>query len=386
MIKRFVCLLIFLILATTAQAATWDQTLKDARGQTIYFNAWGGSKNVNAYIRWAAKEIESRYGVKLVHVKVTDISEVVSRILAEKTAGVSSGGSVDMMWINGENFKTMKEAKLLYGPFTAKLPSMAFANVKGLKLDADFTVPVEGLEAPWGVGQLNFIYNTEEVSRPPKTATDFLAYAKAHPGRVTYPKPPQFHGSSFLKQVLLDLAKDRQALYGPVTQADFHKVTAPLWAWLDAIHPHMWRKAGAFPTGSSQMVQMLDDGEIDLAISFNPNDATAKVKKGLLPEGSTTLVFDIGALTNSHFLAIPFNSNAKAGAMVAINFLLSAEAQGRKADTDVWGDPTILMVDRLPKDQKKFFKPMAPLQPGIAEPHPSWMVAIEKEWKARYGH
>ncbi|MCG8471475.1 MAG: ABC transporter substrate-binding protein [Desulfobacterales bacterium] len=386
MIKRIICLFVFMLLACQAEATTWEETLKTARGQVVYFNAWGGGKEVNTYIRWAAKEAKSRYGIQLVHVKVTDIADVVSRILAEKTAGVKTGGSVDMMWINGENFKAMKEGGLLFGPFTQNLPAMVFANVKGLNLDKDFTVPVEGLEAPWGVGQLNFIYDAEATLAPPTNARDLLAYAKTHPGRVTYPKPPQFHGSSFLKQVLLDLVKEREPLYHPVIQADFHRVTAPLWSWLDALHPHMWRKAGAFPTGSSQMTQMLDDGEIDLALSFNPQDAASKVKKGLLPKGAQTLVFDIGALTNSHFLAIPYNSSAKEAAQVVINFLLSPEAQARKSDPAIWGDPTILNLDRLSGKEKAFFKSTAALKPGIAEPHPSWMVAIEKEWKTRYGH
>ncbi|WOD07244.1 hypothetical protein [Marinomonas sp. GJ51-6] len=29
----------------------WQDTLDDAKGQTVYFNAWGGADNINAYIQ-----------------------------------------------------------------------------------------------------------------------------------------------------------------------------------------------------------------------------------------------------------------------------------------------------------------------------------------------
>ena len=33
-------------------ASDWQKTLEEARGQTVYFNAWGGSQTINAYIQW----------------------------------------------------------------------------------------------------------------------------------------------------------------------------------------------------------------------------------------------------------------------------------------------------------------------------------------------
>ena len=386
MIKRFIFSLILIFTAASTHAQTWDATLSKAKGKTVYFNAWGGSKEINDYIRWAGREIQKRYGIRLVHVKVTDISDVVGRILAEKLAGKTTDGSVDMVWINGENFKAMKEAGLLYGPFTEALPGFAFVDRENLQIEQDFTVPVEGLEAPWGVGQLNFIYDASRTPAPPKNAIDLLNYARKNPGRITYPMPPEFHGSSFLKQILLELVVLRAPLYKPVDGANFEEVTAPLWRWLDALHSVAWRKAGAFPTSSAHMTQLLDDGEVDLAISFNPQDAISKAKKGLLPKSARYLTFDIGALTNSHFLAIPANSDAKDAAQVVINYLLSPEAQAKKTDTDIWGDPTVLSMNKLPPQARALFKKAPELQKSVAEPHPSWMTEIEKEWKKRYGY
>ena len=49
-----------------------------ARGQTVYFNAWGGSRQINDYIAWAGQEVQRRFGVELVQVKLTDTGEAVS--------------------------------------------------------------------------------------------------------------------------------------------------------------------------------------------------------------------------------------------------------------------------------------------------------------------
>lgn len=185
----------------------WQQTLEEAKGQTVYFNAWGGSPEINAYLVWAGQELAREYQVKLVQVKVDDIAQSVSQLLANKQAGKRSGGPIDLLWVNGENFKALKEQGLLGAPFTHELPNMALVDGT-LPVSEDFTVPVEGLEAPWGIGQLNLMVNGEEVSPLPTSAAALLTWSKAHPGRFTYPKPPQFHGSSFLKQILLELTPD----------------------------------------------------------------------------------------------------------------------------------------------------------------------------------
>jgi len=85
------------------------------------------------------------------------------------------------------------------------------------------------------------------------------------------------------------------------------------------------------------------------------------------------------------------NASAPQGAQVVANFLLGPEAQGRKADIAVWGDPTVLALDRLSGPEKAFFPSrLLPGQlsrsaPALAEPHASWVDPLEKEWIRRYG-
>jgi putative thiamine transport system substrate-binding protein len=131
---------------------------------------------------------------------------------------------------------------------------------------------------------------------------------------------------------------------------------------------------------------------VDWALSFNPSEANRAIRAGELPGVIRATFFRGGTLSNSHYLAIPFNARSREGAMVVANFLLSPEAQARKADESVWGDPTVLAVERLtPPERQRFVGLKAgpatpPLDaPLILEPHPSWTSALNRAWTERYG-
>ena len=377
--------------AALPATAAWDAIAKEARGQTVYFNAWAGAEPINAYIRWAAQQVQERNGVRVEHVKISDAADVVKRVRSEKAAG-KLDGTVDLVWINGANFLAMKREGLLYGPFATALPNYALVDVQGKPTTRlDFAEPVEGMEAPWGMAQLTFLVDAKRTPQPPQNMQELLAFAKANPGRVTYPRPPDFHGSTLLKQFLLDLNPTRELFYKPVTPEAFAKATAPLWNYLDALHPHLWRAGKQFASNASATRQMLADGELRWALTFNPNDAANEIAAARMPASVVSYQFPTGTIGNSHFVAIPFNARAKAAAMLFANFLLSAEAQARKADISVWGDPTVLDIAKLlPKEQALFAAKAAPGQvhnaaPALPEPQGSWVEPLEKEWLRRYG-
>ena len=369
----------------------WASIETRARGQTVYFNAWGGSEAINRYIQWVAAQAQQRHGVRLEHVKISDAADMVKRVRAEKAAG-KTRGSVDLVWINGENFLTMKREGLLFGPFAEGLPGYALVDVQGKPTTRlDFSEPVDGLEAPWGMAQLTFMADSRRTPEPPRSLDALLAFAKANPGRLTYPRPPNFHGTTFLKQLLLDLNPERSALYRPVTPAAFAQAAAPLWRTLDALHPQLWRAGRQFPLNAEAMRQMLADGELLLALTFNPNDVANEIAAKRLPASIVSYQFESGTIGNTHFVAIPVNASASDGAQVVANFLLSPEAQARKADIGVWGDPTVLALERLsPTDRARFAAQPLPGQvarsaPALPEPHGSWVEPLEREWLKRYG-
>jgi putative thiamine transport system substrate-binding protein len=374
-----------------AQGGDWARIEAAAKGQTVYFNAWAGSERINAYLQWAAGELAQRHGVKLEHVKITDTVEAVRRVRAEKSAGRSSDGSIDLVWINGENFLTMKREGLLFGPWSESLPSYGNVDTVGKpSTRIDFSEPVDGLEAPWGMAQLTFYADSARVPQPPQSMAELLEWAKKNPGRFTYPKPPAFHGTTFLKQLLLETSADRKPLYAPYSADAFARATASLWPALDALHPHLWKQGKQFPASNTVMRQMLADGELAISLTFNPNEVANQIAAKTLPPTVVPYQHAAGTIGNTHFLAIPFNARAKEGAQVAANFFLSPLAQARKADIKVWGDPTVLAIDKLSSaDRALFTGAAAPGQlarsaPVILEPHGSWVDPIEREWARRY--
>ena len=373
----------------TGANADWSQIQNEAKGQTVYFNAWGGSEATNAYIAWAAKEAKTRYRIDVRHVKITETAEVVKRVQTEMAAGRTKDGSVDLMWVNGENFRNLKNGGLLFGPWAQSLPNWSLVDLNK-PVRTDFSVPTEGYESPWGTAQLTLIADSAKTPTPPRSAADLLAFAKASPGSVSYPKPPDFHGTTFVKQLLVELTPNKAVLQQPVTPAVFAAATLPLWAYLDQFHPSLWRNGKTFPASAAEMHRMLGDGELKISITFNPNEAANLIASKQLPASAYSFGFTGGTIGNVHFVAIPVNSRAKAGAQVFANFLLSAEAQARKADITVWGDGTVLDISKLaPASQalirKKAAGALGEAVPTLPEPHASWVEALEAEWLKRYG-
>ncbi|MBX3606716.1 MAG: ABC transporter substrate-binding protein [Piscinibacter sp.] len=374
-----------------AAAADWPALQAAARGQTVYFNAWAGSERVNAYLQWVAGEVAARHGIKLEHVKLGDTAELVKRVRAEKQAGRDRDGSADMVWINGENFLAMKREGLLFGPFAEALPNFRYVDTVGKPTTRiDFSVPVEGYEAAWGMAQFTFFGDAKKVGTPPASLAELTTFAQRHPGRFTYPKPPNFHGTTFLKQVLLESVPDRQPFYAPAG-ADAATRLAPLWAALDTLHPLLWRQGRQFPASNAVMRQMLADGELLISLTFNPNEAANEIAAKRLPESVVSWQHRGGTIGNTHFLAIPYNARAREGAQVVIDFLQSPVAQARKADIRHWGDPTVLALDKLDAAERALFGgagvPGAVTQPApvLPEPHASWVEVIEREWARRHG-
>ncbi len=364
-------------------AGDWAGVEAEARGQTVYFNAWAGSAAINDYIAWAGSELLKRYGVTLAHVKIADAAEVVRRVRDE--AAAQAQGSVDLVWINGENFVAMKKALLLFGPFAEALPNFRFVDTEGKPTTRiDFAEPVEGYESPWGMAQLTFFGDSDLIHAPPRDIAGLLDLAGAHPGRVSYPAPPDFHGTTFVKQVLSETIADRSLMTREIGEADFDTAAKPLWAYLDTLHPLLWRKGEQFPQTQAALKQMYADGELMMALTFNPSEPANLVAEGQIAASTIAWQHAGGTIGNTHFVAIPVNARSKAGAQVVANFLLSPEAQARKADPTVWGDPTVLRLESLPAAEGTTGGIEFPA-PALPEPHASWVPLIEAQWLRRYG-
>lgn len=375
----------------------WAAVLARARGQTVYFNAWAGDESTNAFIAWAGEQLLSRHGVRVQHVRLKDTSEAVNRVVAERSAGRDRDGSVDLVWINGPNLLALKQQGLLHGPVLDELPNARHVDRVGKPSNLiDFTLPVEGFAVPWRLAQIVFIYDSARLtdrSKLPRSAAALLEWSRARPGRLTHPNASNFLGSTFLKQALVDLLPDPAVLQRPVADdATWDRVAAPLWSWYEALRPTLWRRGRQFPENGAAQRQLLNDGEIDLTISFNPSEAASSALNGQLPDTVRTFTWSRGTIGNTSFVAIPYNARARDGAKVLADFLLEPAVQARAEDLRHLGARHVLDLATLsPAERALFDAPGAhPALPTAAElgrpllePHPSWMTRATAEWLRR---
>ncbi|SUZ30347.1 hypothetical protein ROE7235_00066 [Roseibaca ekhonensis] len=381
--------------AQTPDTSDWPAVLEEARGQTVYWHAWGGDPRINSFIAQVGAELSERHDVTLEHVRLADTADAVTRVVSERAAGRDDGGAVDVIWINGANFASMKDQDLLFGPFAEDLPNWSLVDTDANPaILIDFTLPVEGYGSPWAMFQMVFEYDSATVPQPPRSLDALRAWIAANPGRFTYPQPPDFLGTSFLKQALYGVLDDPSILLKPTDDVDYDAVTAPLWAFLDEITPNLWRSGRAYPANEPALGQLLADGEVDIGFSFNPGRASAAIADGELQDTVRTMVFDEGTLANSSYLSIPYNAANKAGALVLANLILDPEIQALAQDPAVLGFQTVLGMDRLTPENRARFDALdlgiATLSPdemgtGLLEPHPSWMTRVAEDWAARYG-
>ncbi len=375
-----------------AAEQNWEDIVTEARGQTVDWFMWGGSPAVNAYVNgYLADQLKTQYDITLRQGPVQDIAEVVSKLVIEKQAGKDKDGHVDLMWINGENFRTCKKNGLLYGPFADRLPNQRLVNWDRPSVANDFGEPVEGLESPWGSAQVVMIYDTARVPQPPRTVGDLLNWIRSHPGRFAYPAPPDFTGSVFVRHIFYHVSGGAQRWQGPMDQAAFDQAASDTYRVLKELAPFLWRQGQTYPESPVRMNTLFADGEVDFSFSYHQAEASRNILDGLFPDTVRTFVFDEGTIANTHFVAIPFNAADTAGAMVVANFLLSPEAQLKKAAPDVWGDFPIIDPARLPAEWRKRFdaRPLGAatlsdteLQSHqLPEPPSEILIQLEKGWQ-----
>jgi len=303
--------------------ARWEETLERARGTTVNYGMWAGDEARNRYFQTGVAEtLKRKYDITLHITPLGDVVEIVNKLLNEKGAGKSTNGSVDMIWINGENFRTAKQAGVLWGPFADHLPNIRHFDEAARA--RDFGTPIENYEAPWQRAQFVLAYDTARVAEPPRSVEALRAFVKAHPGRFTYPAPPDFTGSVFIRHILFHFGGARAFQEG-FDEELYRKASAASIEFLNDLEPFLWRQGETYPATLTELDRLFANGEVDFAMSYGPSFASERIARGEFPATTRTFVFDEGTIGNYSFLAVPFNASNVAGALVVINHLMSPE-------------------------------------------------------------
>ena len=308
-------------------AASWDEIVAAAKGTTVTFYGWGGDENRNNWLNTTVADyVKENYDITL-EVVGMNIDEILTKLSGEKQAGAKKG-SIDMIWINGENFYSAKDNGLLWGPFTDKLPNMEnYIDMNDPETLNDFCMPIEGYEAPYAKAQMVMYADTAVTPDLPASAEELLDFCKANPGKVTYPALPDFTGSAFVRNLIYEICGWEQF---QTMDADYDTVKAaiePALEYLRELNPYLWNEGKTFPDSSTTVDAMFADGELVVSMSYIPFIVSTGIDQGTYTETTQTFLFDKGTIGNTNYMAIGFNSPNKAGSLVVINAIISGEIQ-----------------------------------------------------------
>ncbi|HYG56728.1 MAG TPA: ABC transporter substrate-binding protein [Symbiobacteriaceae bacterium] len=372
-------------------AADWATITAAARGTTVKFYMWGGSDTINRWVDgYVARRMSELYGVKVQRVPM-DAPDFINKLLTEKQAG-QTAGSIDLIWVNGANFKTARQGDLLWGPFAGRLPNFqAYVNAASPDVVTDFGFPVDGYEAPWGKAQFVMIYDSARVPEPPRSFAALAEWVRQNPGRFTYPAPPDFTGSAFTRMALYETTGGFAQYLTTYDEARLTQRWQPAWDLLTGMAPHLWLQGETYPETLARLHQLYADGEVWFSMSYDPAEASNMILKGAWPETTRTYLLDAGTIGNTHFTAVPFNAPNKPGAMLLADFLLSPEAQINKQDPHQWGDFVAIDPQKLPDaDRQKLAglaRGPATLSPAelsarrVPELAPEYVGKLEAGWR-----
>jgi putative spermidine/putrescine transport system substrate-binding protein len=301
---------------------TWSEVTSRARGSTVRYAMWAGDEARNRFYEGpAADALRRDLDITLTIVPLADTSDLVSKLVTEKAAG-RNRGSVDLVWINGANFRTAKQAGILWGPFVEALPNLE--HFDSVAIQHDFGTSTDGLEAPYEQAQFVLAYDSTRVASPPATFAELRSWIRDHPGRFTYPAIPDFTGSSFVRHFLLHGGEAPPSAFAERFDAGLYdRASKPVIESLHAMKPYLWRKGETFPATLAELDRLFVNGEIDFSMNYSPTFASDKIARGEFPESVRTFVPNDGTISDYSFLAIPFNAPNPAGALAVINTFMS---------------------------------------------------------------
>ena len=317
----------------TTEEKSFDDLVEEAKGTTVTFYGWGGDDSLNAWLDdYYAPRLKEKYDITLERVPM-NIEDILSQLQGEITAG-KKDSDIDMIWINGENFKTCKENNMLYGPFAESLPNFqSYIDTDDEETNADFCFPIEGYEAPYGKAQLVMIADTAVTPDLPVNTDEFLEFCKANKGKVTYPALPDFTGSAFVRNIIYDICGYEQFMDMDADKETVKAAIEPALEYLRELNPYLWNEGKTFPADSTVLSNMYSDGEVVMDISYSAYSTATNIENGTYTETSQAFQFDKGTIGNTNYIAIAANSGNTAGAQVAINEMLDPEVQADRFAT-----------------------------------------------------
>jgi len=332
----------------------WEDVLTQARGSTVNFWMWSGNPNINAWVDgFLTTRLRSLFGITLNRIP-QGAPAAVTQVASEMASGAA--GTCDLVWINGANFKNLMNGvdgvSHAYGPWANLVPNAAHFDFGSGPIAADHGVPTMGYEMPYNQAQSVFVYNSAQITSPPRTIPALVAWIQANSGRFAYSKPStDFIGAMIVRTFFYHYAGGPEYFTGELTadnEADSVQRSAAVWTALNSLEPYLWSNPATnemYPDAHSTVESLFATGTVWIEAAYDPNKAAQYILNNQWPSTAQSYVLDTGTISNTNFVAIPVNSPHKAAALAAGNFIGQLEAMFTRNQPELWGamqsfDPT----------------------------------------------
>jgi putative spermidine/putrescine transport system substrate-binding protein len=166
-------------------------------------------------------------------------------------------------------------------------------------------------------------YLPGKVAKPPTTADELLAYAKANKGKVMYARPSNSGpGRTFLMGLPYVLGdKDPK---DPVNGWD------KTWAYLKELNQYV----DYYPSGTADTMKALANGSANIIVSTTGWDINPRVLGTVPKEAEITTLKGFHWVTDAHYAVVPkgVSTDKQAAVLQLLQFMLTPEQQAKAYD------------------------------------------------------
>ena len=185
-----------------------------------------------------------------------------------------------------------------------------------------------------------------------------MEFVKNNKGKVTYPALPDFTGSVFVRNIIYEICGYEQFLDMEADKETVREAVEPAMEYLRRLNPYLWNEGKTFPESSTTLDNMFADGEVVFNMTYDAFGTSIKIDNGTYTPTTQSFQFDKGTIGNTNFMAIAANARNKAGAMVAINEMMSPEIQADRYQT--MKVLPVVDYEKLSEEQKAAFDQVEP--------------------------
>lgn len=281
--------------------------------------------------------MEETLGMKVV-LNSLNVSEMLPKLQDEKLNEIAIGNA-DLLILTKKGFGQLKDAGVLYGPYSNKLPNAAMNMVaesyENTWLDGR---SIDHMATQIGKNQLVLFFDEDQMETPPQTLSELKDFIVANPGKFTFPSLDTAEGQAFVNTLAATLCDQKKLYEMDLSAAQQQALFAPVSSFLRDIRPYMWMEGKQLPKNAEELDRLFKEGQISFGMSLDQNHATSMVKEEKYPDGAKAFVLSSGTTGFGQYAVIPFNSANKSGAMALVNELLSGTMQGSKYNPKNWGN------------------------------------------------